>query len=131
MQSNDNQLQKKEEELQSYRDKLSEYTKQIGSFELTVSERMETISYLENIIKMKDAEGKQANSLIEKIKSMSSENCQELQLQIDSVSFGQFLFVIITQVIQPSLGKRIDNHFIIINVGRKLYISRTLRLLPW
>ena len=89
LQSDDDQLQKKEEELQSCKDTLSEYSKQVENLELAVSEKAKTISYLENVIEMKDSEGKQTGDLIEKIKRISSENCQELQLQIDSVSNGK------------------------------------------
>ena len=80
-----------EKELQSHKEKLSECTKQIESFESVVSDKIKNISYLENVIKMKDSEGRQANHVIEKIKSMNSENCQQLQLQIDSVSVRHLL----------------------------------------
>ena len=79
-------MQKAEKELRLCTEKLSECTKQIENFESLVSDKMKSISYLENAVKMKDSEGKQANSLIEKMKNMHLEHCQELQFQIDSVS---------------------------------------------
>ena len=91
MQSNSNEIQKKETELQSYKERLSECTMQIGSFESAVSEKVKIIAHLEDAIKMNESEAKQASNLIEKMKSMNSENCQELQLQIDSVSTDLFL----------------------------------------
>lgn len=93
LQSKDLHVQKAEQDLQSCNEKLSEYTKQIEGFEWKIGEKIKNIAYLEDVIKMKDSEAKQTKNLIEKIKNLNSEHCQELQLQIDSVSYFAIILV--------------------------------------
>eukprot|EP00794_Sanderia_malayensis_P016040 gene16040-17662_t len=79
----DNRINSLENELQNSRVKISESSGEVKKFESAMDEKIKAITELQGVIQMKESEKKQAMSLVDKVKSLHSEQCQEFENQIE------------------------------------------------